>query len=395
MEIEAVDFFYLSMPTVLDIADGSQDVLLVRLRAGDHEGWGECEASPLVSIASLVAPMSHSACKPVQASVLGQRISSPSDIARIGRDVRYNSFDQLQSAHTFSGIDIALWDLLGKMLEEPVYRLLGAERAHPKRPYASSLFGSTPEETHAIAVGLAAQGYTAVKFGWQGFGLSDVRSDALQLEAAREGLGADIALLVDAGMAWGNDAEAAIARVPALLQHSVAFLEEPFVPGSDRAYRALKAAGGGLRLAGGEGSHSVESAIAMLDHASVDIIQIDTGRVGGISSARAVAQEAKRRGRTFVNHTFTSHLALSASLQPYLDDAESELCEYPVDAKPVSFDLTHTHLLRDENGLISAPESPGLGIEVRGDTIERYVRDIEIRVDGDLVYSTPPVPAGG
>ena len=74
MKIEFVDFFYLSMPEILDIGDGSQDALLVRVRAGDHVGWGECEASPLVSIAALVCPMSHAACKPVSAAVLGQDV---------------------------------------------------------------------------------------------------------------------------------------------------------------------------------------------------------------------------------------------------------------------------------------------------------------------------------
>src|SRR5437762_14361769 len=83
LKIEAVDFFYLSMPQVLDIGDGSQDALLVRVRAGDFVGWGECEASPLVSIASLVCPMSHSACKPVRDSLLGQSLDSVNDIIRI------------------------------------------------------------------------------------------------------------------------------------------------------------------------------------------------------------------------------------------------------------------------------------------------------------------------
>ena len=69
MKIDAVDFYYLSMPEVLDIGDGSQDALLVRVQAGEHIGWGECEAAPLVSIASFVCPMSHSACKPVRDSV--------------------------------------------------------------------------------------------------------------------------------------------------------------------------------------------------------------------------------------------------------------------------------------------------------------------------------------
>src|SRR5690349_11560426 len=100
MKIDAIDFYYLSMPEVLDIGDGSQDALLVRVAAGDSVGWGECEAAPLVSIASLVCPMSHSACKPVAASVLGQPIDSPADIRRIGNLVRANSLDLLQADHT-------------------------------------------------------------------------------------------------------------------------------------------------------------------------------------------------------------------------------------------------------------------------------------------------------
>src|SRR5215208_7540923 len=113
MKIESIDFFYLSMPQVLDIGDGSQDALLVRVRAsGGAEGWGECEAAPLVSIASLVCPMSHSACKPVASSVVGQRLDDPADVARIGDLVRANSLDLLQADHTLSGIDIAMWDLL-------------------------------------------------------------------------------------------------------------------------------------------------------------------------------------------------------------------------------------------------------------------------------------------
>src|SRR3954453_19009126 len=146
MKIEAVDFFYLSMPEVLDIGDGSQDALLVRVQAGGVEGWGECEASPLVSIASVIAPMSHGACKPVIASVLDQQLNDVADIYRIGDLVRANSLDMLQADHTLSGIDMAMWDLLGKRLDAPVYELLGYQRAYAKTPYASMLFGDTPQE---------------------------------------------------------------------------------------------------------------------------------------------------------------------------------------------------------------------------------------------------------
>jgi L-alanine-DL-glutamate epimerase-like enolase superfamily enzyme len=121
MRIESVDFFYLSMPEVLDIGDGSQDALLVRIRAGGHEGWGECEASPLTSIASYVCPMSHSACKPLKYSLEGRQLDDVDDIRRIGDLVHEHSSDLLQADHTLSGIDIALWDLLGK---KPVNRYM-------------------------------------------------------------------------------------------------------------------------------------------------------------------------------------------------------------------------------------------------------------------------------
>src|SRR5687768_12751362 len=136
------------MPEVLDVGDGSQDILLVRLMTDRGiVGWGECEAASLVSIASLVCPMSHSACKPVAASVVGQPLDDVADIARIGDLVRANSLDLLQADHTLSGIDMAMWDLLGRRLGEPVYRLLGYPRAFPKTPYASLLFADDPQQT--------------------------------------------------------------------------------------------------------------------------------------------------------------------------------------------------------------------------------------------------------
>src|SRR5262249_54834138 len=166
MKIESVDFFYLAMPVVRDIGDGSQDALLVRVRSGGYTGWGECEAAPLVSIASWNCPMSHSACKPLSASVLGQKLEGVEDIQRINALVHANSFDLLQTDHTLSGIDVALWDLLGKKLSEPIYRLLGYPRAFPKIAYASQLFGDDPQSTLRKAQSVARANYRAAKFGW-------------------------------------------------------------------------------------------------------------------------------------------------------------------------------------------------------------------------------------
>ena len=252
MKIELVDVFYLSMPEVLDVGDGSQDMLLVRVTAiGGHVGWGECEAAPLVSIASLVCPMSHGACKPVAASVVGQRLESPADILRIGDLVRANSLDLLQADHTLSGIDMALWDLLGRKLGEPVYRLLGYATAYPKTPYASQLFGDTPQQTLEGGRANRAVGFRAVKFGWGPFGRGTLEQDVEQLVAAREGIGADGILLVDAGTVWTGDFEAAERRLDALKRVRATWLEEPFVSGELDEYRRLAERAGGVKLAGG------------------------------------------------------------------------------------------------------------------------------------------------
>ena len=389
MRIDAVDFYYLSMPEVLDIGDGSQDLLLVRLQAGPHVGWGECEAAPLVSIASLICPMSHSACKPVIASVLGQNLDSAADIDRIGDLVRAESQDVLQANHTLSGIDIAMWDLLGRRYEEPIYKLLGYERAEPRQPYASVLFGDTARDTLTKARGIRDSGYLAAKFGWGPYGKGSVAEDREQVEAAREGIGPDGILLVDAGTIWGYDLEAAEARLPALQAVNATWLEEPFVSGALDAYHALAQQSGSVRIAGGEGSHNEDMARHMIDHGGLGFVQIDAGRIGGISPSRRVADYALERGVTYVNHTFTSHLALSASLQPFAGHPAGAICEYPVELKSLAWDMTQDHILPDANGQVNVPDAPGLGLTPDLEAAKPYLVDVEIAVGGKVLYRTP------
>ena len=389
MKIESVDLFYLSMPEVLDIGDGSQDALLVRVAAGGYVGWGECEASPLACIASFVTPMSHSACKPVSASVLGQSLNDVADIYRIGDLVRAQSQDVLQADHTLSGVDMALWDLLGQRLGEPAWKLLGYPRAYPKLPYASMLFGDTPQETLLKGRKARAAGYRAAKFGWGPIGLESAQADADQFVAAREGLGKDGILLIDIGTVWRADVEKAALRLPALQACRATWLEEPFVSGALTAYHSLSQRSGSVKLAGGEGSHNLYMAQHMIDYAGLGYIQIDAGRIGGLSVAKQVADYAHARGVTYVNHTFTSHLALSASLQPYAGLQEDTICEYPVELKSLAVDITENHLLPDGDGYLHAPDAPGLGMTVNPAKLRPYLKDVEIRIDGALLYRTP------
>ena len=389
MRIEAIDLFYLSMPHVTDAGDGSQDALVVRVRAGGHEGWGECEASPLVSIAAFVTPMSHGACRPVAAAVLGKFLRGPEDIFAMAAEVGWNSMDLLQAAHTWSGVEIALWDLLGKVRGEPVWRLLGFSRAEPKRPYASVLCGETPQATLDAARAARRVGFSALKIGWGPIGRGTVGDDADQFMAAREGIGPDGVLLVDAGQIWGEDVGAAAARLPALEAAGALWLEEPFGGAAIASYRALAERSARVRLARGEASHNAGMARHLIDAGGIGFVQIDAGRVGGIGPAHAVARHADARGVTFVNHTFTSHLALSASLQPYAGLSGHGLCEYPFAPQPLARDLTVGRIEIDAAGELRAPDAPGLGVEVAIETVRHYVVPAEIVVRGKVLYATP------
>ena len=389
MKIESVDFFYLSMPEVLDIGDGSQDALLVRIRAGGLEGWGECETSPLTSIASYVCPMSHSACKPLKYSMEGRAINSVEDIKSISNAVHKNSFDLLQADHTLSGIDIALWDLLGKKLDEPVYKLLGYNKAYPKLPYASQLFGDSPEGTFEKAKKATAAGFKAVKFGWGPFGKNGLGNDVAHLVAAREGVGPATYLMIDAGTAWNNNVAGAKERLKPLKKLDAYWLEEPFSNMELDAYKTLSAATPVIALAGGEGCNNFIQAKVMIQYAGLKFIQIDAGRIGGISVAKQVADLAQQSNITYVNHTFTSHLALSASLQPFAGIEKDNISEYPVELKPLARDISQAKILPDENGYIHVPEQPGLGISVDTKTLKKYLVDVEIKINGKQIYYTP------
>jgi L-alanine-DL-glutamate epimerase-like enolase superfamily enzyme len=392
MKIDSVDFFYASMPEVTLEADGSQDALLVRVVGEDGSvGWGECEASPLTSIAAFVAPRSHGVCQPVSASIIGETVSVVDDINRLSALVARNSMDLLQAAHTWSGIEIALWDMLGQRLEEPVWRLLGYDKNYSKLPYASMLMGDTPQQTLERAAQARANGFRALKFGWGAYGTESAADDADHVMAAREGLGPDADLLIDAGQIWGDNVDLAVARLAALHQARATWLEEPFYPHAFKAHADLALRAGNLGIAGGEGAHTAHMAMNLIDFGRVRFIQVDSARIGGIGPSKMVADHAVDRGVTFVNHTFTSHLALSASMQAFAGLADHRICEYPVEPKQVALDLSNEHIHVDANGEITTPDAPGLGISVNMEGLEPYLRTVDIYVDKIPVFTSPEV----
>ena len=125
----------------------------------------------------------------------------------------------------------------------------------------------------------------------------------------------------------------------------------PMMPMRDLAARSKV-----VKTAGGEASHNYSMARQLIDYGKVAFVQIDCGRIGGIGPAKRVADYAVGKGVTYVNHTFTSHLALCASLQPYAGLKDHVICEYPFTPKSVAWDMCANHIAPDANGEVHVPE---------------------------------------
>src|SRR3954465_1185842 len=195
MKITRVEAIPLRLPEVNERCDGSQETLVVKVHTdAGLTGVGEVDSSSLVAKAIIEAPLSQKISRGLAECVVGE---DPTEIDRlIHRMYEGTIFFGRQGAviQAMSGVEIALWDLLGKATGQPVYKLLGGGFKKRFTAYASILFGDTPGETEAIAKKLAGQGYRAVKFGWGPMGQGE-ESDIAHVRAARQGLGPAVELM--------------------------------------------------------------------------------------------------------------------------------------------------------------------------------------------------------
>ena len=392
MKITAVDPFYLRMPDITMAADGTQDTLLVRVRTDTGiEGWGECDASPLVSFAVYCCPMSHGNIINIRTSLIGETLDCPDDVLRLSEKALRNGLDIQQIQHAYSGAEVALWDIIGQQLEKPVYRLLAEmsgtpDIAHPKLPYASVLFGDTPEETYHIAAGLRERGYRAAKFGWGPMGKFGEANDIALVEAARAGMGSEAQIMIDAGVVWGSDHETAYRRAEAFAQFSPTWLEEPLAPDAIGAYGALTEKNPSVSIAAGEGSDTYRTAEDLIIHGGVQFVQIDAGRIGGIMPSFQVRQLAEQHGIQYVNHTFKSHLSLAAAVHVFATNPDFDLLEYPAAGSELSQCLVIDPFPVESDGMVRVKEFPGLGVRVDTEAIRPYLAPVRIEVGADTVF---------
>jgi L-alanine-DL-glutamate epimerase-like enolase superfamily enzyme len=167
MKITEVETLHLRLPDVAEIADGTQDVLVVRLHTDNSLiGIGEVTSQSYVSQACFDAPRSAERRHGLRHLLICREVDEPS---RLWEHLYYhtNRYGRRGVAiHAISGADIAIWDLLGKSQDKPVHELLGGAHRSQVRAYASYLFGDTPEDTAILAREAIDLGLSAVKFDW-------------------------------------------------------------------------------------------------------------------------------------------------------------------------------------------------------------------------------------
>jgi len=235
------------------------------------------------------------------------------------------------------------------------------------RAYASVLFPPTLREGAELAERCLAAGFSAVKFGWNGFG-ADEAWDHAMLREIRRVLGDDVALMVDVGRVW--TADEALRRAPRLIgAFDLLWLEEPLHEDDIDGYRRLTAAVDG-RIAAGE-TEETEEFFARMIAAGVRVIQPDVGRCGGLTVARRIASMAHAANVWCVPHCFGTGVNLAASLQWMAAAEDAPFNEYPLTASPLRNDLV-IGLPRLVDGWVEVSTAPGLGVALDETVVRRF-----------------------
>jgi D-galactarolactone cycloisomerase len=355
--------------------------LLVRVDTDEGiSGWGEGgQYGPPEPVASCI----H--------HVLGPRVvgSNPMDRGRIAEELYAATRDFGQKGsyiEAMSAIDIALWDITGKALGEPVSRLLGGAFRESVPAYATGCYyrGDTYLDHRSTLEGLAAEAKSYLDAGFRMLkmkvGLLRVEDDCERLAAVREAIGPDCGLLVDANHAY--NAMTAIHMARGLERHGVRWFEEPVPPEDREGYRRVRSQTS-VPIAGGECEYMRYGFRSLIAEGCVDIAQPDLCVAGGFSEWLKIVALAQSFGVWVVPHVWGSGVALAAAmhalaaLPPFPHSANpvplqnEPVIEFDRNYNPLRDDLLETQI-RCVDGRVELPAGPGLGIAINEDVLERY-----------------------
>lgn len=368
MKITNVEGIILRLPVRQAVADGTQDDLLIRIETDEGiVGYGEVDTSPGVGKAVIDAEMSHGTCYGLREILIGK---DPFDIEQIW-ELMYRKTNyygrQGVVVHAMSGVDMALWDILGKALGKPVHKLLGGSFCRDVRAYASMLMPEAVEEVRESVRRYVEQGFTAVKLGYGPLG-KDVRRDVELAAAAKEAAGRGVEVMIDIG--HGYTLKMGMQAAKEFEPLGIYWMEEPFPPEALDDYQRL-ADSTSLRIAAGEQDVGRWAFRRLIWEAHLDVLQPDISRVGGLTEAKRIAYMAHEANRPCVPHAFRTGVLVAACLHLIAAIPNSAFLEFSVTDSALRRELL-LEPFKVENGCVAVPTKPGLGIEINPDTVKKY-----------------------
>ncbi len=314
----------------------------------------------------------EAAVKLLRPLLVGERGDEP---MRVSERLRQSTFWQGRGGaveHAISGIDIALWDLFGKATGQPVARLLGGCYRSRIKPYGSILFDE-PARLRDKLQATVARGFRAIKLGWRPFGRRDARTDERLIRTARDTVGPDVELMVDAGGSeqfWPHGYKWALQTAKMLANYDVVWFEEALPPDDLEGYVELRRHAP-LPIATGEVLTRRQSFRPFLERGAVDIIQPDCTKCGGITEAWRVAWMAYEHNVLYVPHGWNTAVGLAADLHLTAAVPVARYVEY-LTPSPYLDEIITEPFRPDAEGYLTIPDRPGLGIELNREALKRF-----------------------
>ncbi|WP_152042534.1 mandelate racemase/muconate lactonizing enzyme family protein [Salinigranum salinum] len=346
----------------------TRTALLVRIEASDGTvGWGECWgpiAGTRETVERLFAP-----------HLEGQ---SPDAVERLSEDLHDRgraAYQSIVPLPALSGVDLALWDLAGKLAGVPVSRLLGGARRDAVRAYATGHYFRHDADLDEQYADIAAEaeanagalGAVKAKIGLQLLGYGP-EEDVELVRRIRQAVGDDVTLMVDANYAYDAGTARTVGR--GLEELDVYWFEEPVPPEDVAGYAALRDALD-VRIAGGE-CHTPWEFRHLFERGGLDVAQPDVCNVGGLTAARRVAAMAREFGVPVVPHVWGTPVAIAASLHLVATLPGRPWLEFDRSANPLREELAGTPVTPDADGRLAVPDGPGLGVEIDPAALDRY-----------------------
>jgi D-galactarolactone cycloisomerase len=388
MKVSAVRTTVLRLPLGKDRFFSSQcpfperNSLLVRIDTDDGlVGWGEGgQYGPPEPVAACIDHV-------LTPRLLGR---SPHDAGRIWEELYALTRDFGQKGsyiEALSAIDIALWDLRGRALGVPVFRLLGGAFRDSVVAYATGCYyrGDDVLDYKGSLAKLAAEARGYAEAGCQMLkikvGLLPVAADAQRVAAIREAVGPDVALVVDCNHAYNAATAIRMGRV--LEHHGCLFFEEPVPPEDREGYRRVRQSLD-IAIAGGEAEYTRWGFRDLIADGCVDVAQPDLCVCGGFSEFQKIFALASSFGVAVIPHVWGSGVALAAALQaiaalppqPYTANPvplqNEPVIEFDRNYNPLRDELLRSGIEIDKNGRVGVPQGPGLGVEINEEVLRKY-----------------------